>query len=39
MLMKNRRNEQGFFTMIVILLLILIATVTLAYLRVKSRQG
>lgn len=36
--MKDRRSEQGFFTMIVALLLILSIAIFFAYMRVKNAQ-
>lgn len=36
--MKIRRSEQGFITMIVVLVLILVAAIFFAYIRVKNSQ-
>lgn len=36
--MKLNKNQNGFFTMIVVLLTILITVIVFAFLRVKSHQ-
>lgn len=36
--MKHKKNESGFITMIVILVLILAAAIFFAYMRVKNAQ-